>query len=556
MANFKDTFSKLLKARYPFIYIPTYEETRALELIESVATDAVLSKTARVVYKWSVSRGLLRDKGPQPPDDTKDPVKTLDFIEQCEEAAIFILKDFDVYFGSPGGPPGASRPGETLIIRKLRDLAVKLKANPAPQAVLFISPRMVLPCNLEKDITILDFDLPDFNEIKTLLQEMIQANAKAGKITISLQADDEERLAKAALGLTIQEAENAFSSAMVNDGRLDINDLDTILEEKCQIIKKSEILEFIKSEITMKDVGGLANLKRWLKKRDKSWLDEAQRYCLPQPKGVLITGVPGCGKSLTAKAMSSMWKLPLLRFDVGKVFGSLVGSSEENMRKALKTAEALAPDVLWIDEIEKGFSGFTSSGDSGTSSRVFGTFLTWMQEKTKPVFVIATANDIERLPPEFLRKGRFDEIFFVDLPTVVERKAIFWVHLRKRLKDPAVVGDFKIDEEAFTHLAGLTEGFSGAEIEQAIVNGLFDAFSESRAIRMDDFDKAITNTVPLSVTMAEQIHAIRDWAGKRAVAATPKEERLEYSQFSKKDDEGKHPGADVLSSRGGRSVDF
>ncbi len=367
---------------------------------------------------------------------------------------------------------------------------------------------------------------------------------------MDLDSDEEERLAKAALGLTLQEAENAFARAMVQDGRLDIADLEVIFEEKRQVIKKTEILEFVKSDLDMEDVGGLENLKRWLEKRNNSWLDSAQRYGLPAPKGALITGVPGCGKSLTAKCMSSMWQLPLLRLDVGKIFSGIVGSSEENIRTAIKTAEAISPSILWIDEIEKGFGGAGSAGDSGTSTRVFGTFLTWMQEKTKPVFVIATANNIQALPAELLRKGRFDEIFFVDLPTLKERTDIFRLHMEKRLVDPGVVSEFKVTDEVLEMLADISEGFTGAEIEQVVISGLFEAFAENRSIQLEDFVRSIQNTVPLSVTQAEQIRSIRDWANVRAVAATRQEDRIEYA--------GKVEGAedDIRTTRGGRTVDF
>ena len=243
-----------------------------------------------------------------------------------------------------------------------------------------------------------------------------------------LRSEKKEELVKAAVGLTLQEAENAFARAMVNDGCLNSEDVDIVLKEKSQVIKKSDILEYIDSKVKIEDVGGLENLKKWLSKRDKSWLDSAKKYGLPSPKGVLLTGVPGCGKSLIAKSISSMWHLPLLRFDVSKVFNMYVGNSESNMREAIKMAEAISPCVLWIDEIEKGFSGLGGSGDSGTTSRIFGTFLSWMQEKTKPVFVVATANNIDSLPSEMMRKGRFDEIFFIDLPTFNERKQIFKVH--------------------------------------------------------------------------------------------------------------------------------
>lgn len=319
------------------------------------------------------------------------------------------------------------------LIRKVRDLVTVLKASPNPKSVVFISPTVVLPNELQKDVTILDFDLPTIDEIKRMLDEMIYVNEQSGRIEMDLNESEKEKICKAALGLTLQEAENAFARAMVEDGKLNIDDIEVVLEEKCQVIKKTGILEFMKSDLKMEDVGGLENLKRWISKRNKSWLDSAQKYNLPAPKGVLITGVPGCGKSLTAKAISAMWQLPLLRLDMGKIFSGVVGSSEENMRKAIKTAEAVSPSILWIDEIEKGFGGASSSGDSGTSMRIFGTFLTWMQEKTKPVFVVATANNINSLPSELLRKGRFDEIFFVDLPTRNERKDIFRLHLKKDL---------------------------------------------------------------------------------------------------------------------------
>ena len=349
---------------------------------------------------------------------------------------------------------------------------------------------------------------------------------------------------------------------MVEDGRLDISALDVILEEKRQTIRKSGILEFIKSDLNIDDVGGLQNLKRWLTKRNKSWLDSASRYNLPAPKGVLITGVPGCGKSLVAKAISAMWQVPLLRLDIGKIFSGIVGSSEENMRRAIQTAEAIAPCVLWIDEVEKGFGSVSGpSGDSGTSTRIFGTFLTWMQEKTEAVFVVATANNISALPPEMMRKGRFDEIFFVDLPTHNERKEIIKLHLNRRLQHPEVIGDFIITDLIVDQLAHSTEGFVGAELEQFVISGLFEAFYEGRSILLKDFEYAINLTVPLSVTQAEQIHQLREWANVRAVAATQKEDRSNYvsTVVLSKDPKSRPPEPttnDVLSSRGGRPIDF
>lgn len=556
MNEFPIHISNLLKARFPYLYISTWEEQRVLHAIHRVVRDPSLIKTTRTLFTWSVTSGMC-EFGHHKVIDCKTPIHALETIAGYDRPAVFVLKDFHVYFGYQ------HRASDPQVIRKIRDLFERLKQSPNPKNVIFTSPVLVLPQELQKDITIVDFDLPNFHEIKALLDEMIRANRQTGRIIIDLREHEAERLAKAALGLTLNEAENAFARAMVADGKLDIGDLSVILEEKRQIIKKSEILEFIATDIQIEDVGGLENLKRWLKKRNKSWLDSAAIYGLPSPKGVLITGVPGCGKSLIAKAISAMWQLPLLRLDMGKIFSGIVGSSEENMRKAIKTVEAISPSILWIDEIEKGFSSSgSSSGDSGTSSRIFGTFLTWMQEKTKPVFVIATANNIHALPAELLRKGRFDEIFFVDLPTKKERVDIFNLHIRKRLRDRTVIGDLVVDEAFLETLATRTEGFVGAEIEQMVIAALFEAFSEDRSITAQDFEKAIVQTVPLSITQREQINDIRQWANVRAVAATPREDSRGYVQASVpvEASTGKtisEPNeSDVFTARGGRAIDF
>ncbi len=546
---FEVRVSNLLKARFPLLYIPTWEEERVISSISRIVSNESTIKTTRKLMTWSVTSGLIGD-GQAGKEETKAPLKALELIEKHAEPAIFVFKDFHSYFGSN------NRPADAQIVRRIRDLVPVLKRSPRPKNIIFIAPSLVLPTELQKDVAVVDFDLPGFEEIHEVLSQMIAANRESGRITIDLSENDGEKLVKAALGLTLQEAENAFARAMVEDGRLDVHDVDVILEEKQQIVRKTQILEFIKSQLSMDDVGGLENLKRWLQKRNKSWLEEAKRYSLPAPKGILITGVPGCGKSLVAKAISAMWQLPLLRLDVGRIFSGVVGSSEENVRMAIRTAEAIAPSILWIDEIEKGFSNSGSSGDSGTSTRVFATFLTWMQEKTNPVFVIATANNIHALPPEMLRKGRFDEIFFVDLPTRKERVDIFLLHIKKRLRHKVAVGDFKLDTSVLNKLADITEGFVGAEIEHAVIGALFEAFSENRAITFEDFEKAVRNTVPLSVTQAEQIRSIREWANVRAVAATAKEQRAEYSQPSGTTPEEEQRSNDIMTSRGGRTVDF
>lgn len=548
--------TNLFKARFSFIYIPTWEEVRIVDLITKIANDVKTIRTKRDVFIWSSTEGLKKNlkDGQESVNNGNQPIDALNFIDNYNNPAILILKDIHPLLGVNG------RNADYNLIRKIRDVAGSLKNASVSKNVVIIAPSLVLPLELQKDITVVDFDLPTLDEIKSLLNEMIEMNENSG-ILIDLKEDEKEILCKAAQGLTLQEAENAFARAMVSKGQLTVKELDVILDEKCQVIKKTGILEFIKSNFNMDDVGGLENLKKWLVKRNNSWLGKAQKdYNLPSPKGILITGVPGCGKSLTAKAMSALWQLPLLRLDVGKIFSGLVGSSEENMRKAIQTAEAVAPSILWIDEIEKGFGNAGGEMDGGTSTRVFGTFLTWMSEKTKPVFVIATANNIHALPSEMLRKGRFDEIFFVDLPTKTERKVIFKLHLEKRLNG-SLSKDFKITDTLLNKLADLTEGFVGAEIEQVVIAALFEAFSENRALEEDDLYKVIKNTVPLSTTQAEQILAIRDWANERAVAATAHDESYNYvpeetqEQIEKKKKEKKSTET-VKRARGGRTIEF
>ncbi|WP_172195826.1 AAA family ATPase [Saccharibacillus qingshengii] len=565
--EFRNLVANLMKARFPYLYVQTWEEDRVLSVLRSVAQDVEHIKTPREVLTWTVTTGLLDGKR-RTLGDTKTPLKALEYIERYDKPCIVVLQDFHIYMGASG------RPADVQVIRKLRDMLLPIKQNANPINVIFVSPFLTLPEDLQKDVTIVDFNLPAFEEIKASLEELIYFNEKSGKIKIDLNDNGKKHLATAALGLTLSEAENAFARAMVERGRLTIEESEIILEEKEQIIKKTEILEFIRSDLKIKDVGGLDNLKRWLIKRNKSWLDAAQQYGLPSPKGVLITGVPGCGKSLISKSISSMWQLPLLRLDMGKIFSGLVGSSEENMRKAIKTAEAISPSILWIDEIEKGFSGISGGGDSGTAARVFGQFLTWMQEKTSPVFVVATANRIHSLPPELMRKGRFDEIFFVDLPTAKERKDILRLHINKRLTSIEAKGSFMLTEEILESLSRKCEGFVGAEIEQLVIDALFEAYAQSRSIRTEDFEKAIVNTVPLSVTQAEQIREVREWANVRAVAATPQEDRSGYKHdgFPPKRPDAEKPAIegspaappasppaiedDIVLVRGGRTIDF
>ena len=534
----QDSLATLFKARFPYVYIPTWEEKRAIEFIRSIAYSEDIIKHERMLYIWAQTTGFVSDKNETIISKTTDPIDAMNFVLKSNEDAIFVFKDLHVFFGIDG------RNITYEIVRKMRDIIPELHEGFKRKNIVLISPRLIIPEDLQKDIAVFDFPLPNAKEIISVLDEILEENSLGQS---NLSAEDKEKLGKAALGLTLQEAENAFSRAIVQNHGISKDALKIIFDEKNQVIKKTGILEFVNSNLTIDDIGGLENLKSWLLKRKNAWLDSAKKYNIPAPKGVLITGVPGCGKSLTAKAVSSIWQLPLLKLDIGRIFSGIVGSSEENMRKAIATAEAVAPSVLWIDEIEKGLGRIEGTGDSGTSARIFATFLTWMQEKTKPVFVIATANDISKLPPELLRKGRFDEIFFVDLPTEIERKNIFKVHLKKRVEKAEISEDLEINEGLLESLSKISVGFSGSEIEQAVISSLYEAFFHERNLRVEDLENAVRTTIPIAVTQKEQIKSLRAWANVRAVSATPRDDLASY-----KVEDG---GEDIELSRGGRMLD-
>jgi len=546
--DFATNLRRLIRARFPLLSIQTAEESRALAEIAAVVGNRTQVAPARQVYTWSTANGFAA-LGQPGNADTRTPHAALNAAAALTMPSVVVLLDLHPWMGSNASPP------DTQLVRALKDTVRYYKDGPVPRTLILISPTPYIPADLESLVTLVDFPLPTEPQIRATLDGMIARNTAAGALRVELGPAGAERLAKAALGLTAFEAENAFARSMVDDGRLTDDDIALVQEEKRQIVQKSGVLEVVRSTVGLDDIGGLENLKTWLRKRNGSWLEEAAAYGLPAPKGVLVTGVPGCGKSMTAKAMASAWSLPLVRLDIGRVFGGLVGASEQNMRTALRTAEAIAPCVMWIDEIEKGFaSGASGAGDSGTSARVFGTFLSWMQEKTAAVFVMATANQISLLPPEMMRKGRFDEIFFIDLPTDTERRVIFSLHLKARLKAGPALGSLPVGDELLDSLVSATEGFSGAEIEQVVIAACFDAFNERRALTGDDLLHEIVNTVPLSVTQAEQIAELRAWADIRAVAASTPEDRAGYAT--------PEPGAaapvmppEAVLARGGRPVE-
>jgi ATP-dependent 26S proteasome regulatory subunit len=486
----------LIRARYPLIYVVSWEESRVEEAIQAIAR----ARNKRC-FVWTVTDGLRSAGGRQGEEESRDAIRVLDRIMSSNEQALYVLKDFHPFLNDPHT--------STTVVRKLRDLTYSLKLS--YKTLIFVSPLLALPPELEKEITVVDFGLPTVEELGKLLDRVIEQVRQNPKINTDLSPEERDKLLKAACGLTLGEAGNAFARSIVEYGRLDV---DVIIAEKEQIIRKTQVLEYQHTVETVDGVGGLEKLKEWLAKRSAAFTESARAFGLPEPKGLLLLGVQGCGKSLTAKAVASLWQLPLLKMDVGRIFAGYVGASEENMRKALRIAESVAPCVLWIDEIEKGLSGSQSSGvsDGGTTARVFGNLVTWLQEKTAPVFVIATANDISELPPELMRKGRFDDIFFVDLPNQDERESIVRIHLAKRQRDAA-----RFD---LLELAEASAGFSGAELEQAVIAGMYDAFDQGRDLQTEDVLRAVTETFPLSKTMAEEIAHLRHWAATRARRAS------------------------------------
>ncbi len=502
----KEELNILIQAQYPLIYLITPEEERAEQAIARIARDYT---EHRQVFVWTVTRGIVEYGQPRQMNqhNTVSPEAALEWVVRQKDPGIYIFKDLHPFVDG------------AVVTRWLRDAIAGFKGT--DKVIILMSPIQQIPIELEKEVAVLDYPLPNLSELDRVLSAQLRRSKSR-----NIKTEAREKLLKAALGLTKDEAEKVYRKAQVKAGRLTEQEVEIVLSEKKQLIRRNGILEYIEEDETINSVGGLEELKRWLRQRSDAFTERAREYGLPQPKGMLILGVPGCGKSLIAKTTSRLWGLPLLRLDMGRVYdGSMVGRSEANLRNALKTAESISPVILFIDELDKSFAGGAGSGDSdgGTSNRIFGSFLTWMQEKTSPVFVMATANRVERLPGEFLRKGRFDEIFFVDLPTPGERQDIFRIHLGKRRSD---ITRFDLEQ-----LAKVSDGFSGAEIEQAIIAAMYDAFAQDRGFTQLDIIAAIKATLPLSRTMTEQVTALRDWARQRArpaSASVAEYQRLEF----------------------------
>ncbi|MCB0271875.1 MAG: AAA family ATPase [Bdellovibrionales bacterium] len=483
----KDVYSKV-----PIINVTTFEDQRCVDQLRELSKKGFQKPFA--FYVWSSTEGLVDENGKAVPN-TLGSIEALDFVMKANDSSLFAFKDFYKEFSD-----------NPKLLRKLRDVYQQLKTN--YKTLFYISPTPSVPFELSKEVNLLEFSLPNVLEIEKLLHTTL---GLFSNVEVKLTDIDKDDIVKSALGLTYDEARQAFQVAFIGKKVLDRDCIKTVMEEKCKVVKKEGVLEYVDIDFNMEEIGGLNKLKSWLEMRTKFFTKNAREFGITPPKGILLTGISGCGKSSCVKAISQYWRLPLMRLDMTKVYGGTLGNPEETMRRVLQTIEAVAPVILWIEEIEKGVAGF-AQGDAGVTARIFSSFLTWMQEKESLVFVAATANEINQLPPELLRKGRFDEIFFVDLPTENERQEIFKVHITKRKHDPAT---FKLDQ-----LAKATNGFSGAEIEQVVASGMYSAFNEQRKFNDQDLYKEISRTVPLATTMSEQIKSIKRWADTRAVKAS------------------------------------
>lgn len=490
--NFTKEFKLLLKSRYPILYVPTTEEERLEYTIKVAIKDSISN---RGVYTWDFIDGYTGN-----PNDngfgSRNPLQALDLIEKLtsENSAIFLLKDFHLFLN------------DISVSRKLKNLVRAMRNN--NKTIVIVAPEIVIPDSLKELITILEFKLPQPLEIR---KELIRVQESLGHI---LPENSLDILVRSCQGLSLDRIRKVLSKIIATYKEVNIESLDIIFTEKKQIISQTKILEFCTVTEKMSDIGGLENLKKWLQKRAGALSQRAELYGLPCPRGLFLVGVQGTGKSLTAKAIANEWGLPLLRLDVGKLFGGIIGESESKMRQMIQLSEAISPCILWIDEIDKAFAGSDSKGDSGTTNRVLATFITWLSEKKSPVFVVATANNINSLPSEIIRKGRFDEIFFIGLPNFKERKLIFKVHLSR-------IRPKSWDSYDLSVLSEMTKKFSGAEIEEVIIEAMHTAFSENREFTFNDVLDAINQFVPLAYTNQEKIDYLEEWAnaGKARLAS-------------------------------------
>ncbi len=508
----------LLSSSTPIVVMETVEEMRAVRLVRTACSSLNLA-----TFEWSIASGLVRcgsEVGELVPDagysagglghdlsgaqalyNSKEPAQALSNLEAMSVEAAFVLKDFHRHMDDP------------VVVRRLRDVGQKFSAN--RRTVIITAPSIIIPAELGSLVEFLELPLPDRQRLRQIIDEMTVRVGKTHTLKRTLDAPGLDAMANNLRGLTEEEAERAASQAIVTRYGVTAETVTDVLQAKKELLRHSGMLEFIDASENLSNVGGLDNLKRWLAQRRGTWEDAAREFGLEPPRGAIILGVQGCGKSMSARAIAGEWKLPLVKFDTAAIFDKYIGETEKRIQKVFRVAEGLAPCVFWIDELEKIFAGSgpdSASVDAGVSSRILAAFLSWMQDRKAPVFVAATCNNVTALPPELIRKGRFDELFFVDLPNQVERKQIFAIHLKRRKRNPT---EFDLDQ-----VATAARGYSGAEIEAAVQTALYAAFSTKQAVSTQGLLDALQATVPLSVTRSEEIQELRAWASQRAVPAS------------------------------------
>jgi ATP-dependent 26S proteasome regulatory subunit len=527
MSDALSTLKVLIDSSAPIVVMETVEEVRAVRLVR-VACSALNLAT----FEWSIASGLARcgndgvdlvvdarfpaqgtghdaiDIAAQAIYNSREPAQMLSVLEGISVEAAFILKDLHRHMDDP------------VVVRRLRDVGQKFSKN--RRTVVIVTPSIQMPPELASLVEYLELPLPDKQRLRQIIDEMIVRVGKTRTLKRSLDASGLDAMAANLRGLTEEEAERAVSVAIVTRYGLTPEIVTDVLQAKKEMLRRSEMLDFVEPSDTLANVGGLENLKRWLEQRRGTWDEKAKAFGLEPPRGVIILGVQGCGKSMCAQAIAGEWKLPLVKFDTAAIFDKYVGETEKRIQKVFRVAEELSPCVLWIDELEKVFAGSgpdSSSADAGVSARLLGAFLSWMQERKAPVFVAATCNNVSALPPELIRKGRFDELFFVDLPNQTERKQIFALELQRRNRRPE---EFELDR-----IANAARGYSGAEIQAAVQSALYASFAGKQPVATSSLLDALAKTVPLSTIRAEEIQQLRDWARVRAVPASAADGKAE-----------------------------
>jgi len=562
MTDGLDRLKVLINSSTPIIVMETSEETQAVNLVRAACTELNMA-----TFEWTIADGLLRcgtSTPPEPPKiplqaridqntmlaqagraytqvrtalspgareadrlaqamssyqgadggavaastaiyNTREPAQALANMESMTIEAVFILKDFHRHMDDP------------VVVRRLRDVGQKFATN--RRTVIITAPEIAVPAELKTLVEYFDLPLPNRKRLQEIIHDTFTRLSKTYSLKMQLDPAGVDAMSGNLRGLTEEEADRAISQALVTRYALCPDSVTDVLDAKKQLLRHSGMLEFVEAQDNMAAVGGLENLKHWLGQRRGAWEDSAREFGLEPPRGMIILGVQGCGKSLCARAVAGEWKLPLVKFDTSAVYDKYIGETEKRIRKVFQVAEGLAPCVLWIDELEKVFAGSgpdSASADAGVSSRLLASFLSWMQDRKAAVFVAATCNNVTVLPPELIRKGRFDELFFVDLPNQAERKQIFSIQLAKRKRNPA---DFDLEK-----VAAAAKGYSGAEIDAAVQGGLYAAYSEKKPLTTQSLLDALAQTVPLSTTRAEEIQTLREWARTRAVPATARDD--------------------------------